>query len=160
MSQALFILCSFVCFLWRNQASVAFLHGMGLGLCSAAKSCLTLCNPMDYSLPGSFVCGDSPGKNTGVGCHVLLQVQFSSVHSLSRVRLFATPWTAARQAPLSVGILQARILKWVAMPSSRASSQPRDRTQVSCIDKWILYHLSHCSIGYCQWPPASVTFKF
>ena len=81
---------------------MAFLHGMGLGLCSAAKSCLTLCNPMDYSLPGSFVCGDSPGKNTGVGCHVLLQVQFSSVHSLSRVRLFATPWTAARQASLSI----------------------------------------------------------
>jgi len=30
-------------------------------------------------------------------------------------------------------ILQARILEWVAMPSSRGSSQPRDRTQVSCI---------------------------
>ena len=32
----------------------------------------------------------------------------------------------ACQAPLSMGILQARILEWVAMPSSRASSQPRD----------------------------------
>ena len=32
-----------------------------------------------------------------------------------------------------MGILQARILKWVAMASSRASSQPRDQTQVSCI---------------------------
>ena len=31
------------------------------------------------------------------------------------------------------GILQARILQWVAVPFSRASSQPRDRTQVSCI---------------------------
>ena len=31
------------------------------------------------------------------------------------------------------GILQARILEWVAMPSSRGSSRPRDRTQVSCI---------------------------
>ena len=30
-------------------------------------------------------------------------------------------------------ILQARILEWVAMPSSRGSSQPRDQTQVSCI---------------------------
>ena len=37
------------------------------------------------------------------------------------------------QAPLSMGILQARILECVAMPSSRGSSQPRDRTQVSCI---------------------------
>jgi len=31
------------------------------------------------------------------------------------------------------GVLQAKILEWVAMPSSRGSSQPRDRTQVSCI---------------------------
>ena len=31
------------------------------------------------------------------------------------------------------GILQARILEWVAFPFSRGSSQPRDRTQVSCI---------------------------
>jgi len=38
----------------------------------------------------------------------------------------ATPWTEARQAPLSIGILQARILEWVALPSSRGSSQPRD----------------------------------
>ena len=39
----------------------------------------------------------------------------------------------ACQAPLSMGILQARILEWVAMPSSRGSSQPRDQTQVSSI---------------------------
>ena len=32
-----------------------------------------------------------------------------------------------------MGILQARILEWVAMPSSRGSSRPRDQTQVSCI---------------------------
>ena len=44
---------------------------------------------------------------------------------------FVTPW--AHQAPLSVGILQARILEWVAMPSSRGSSRPRDWTQVSHI---------------------------
>ena len=41
--------------------------------CLVAKSCPTLCNPMDCSLPGSSVLGDSPGKNTGVGCHALLQ---------------------------------------------------------------------------------------
>ena len=51
--------------------------------------------------------------------------------SLSPVRPFVTPWTVAHQAPLSMGILQARILQWVAMPSSRGSSQPRDRTHVS-----------------------------
>ena len=46
----------------------------------------------------------------------------------------ATPWTVARQAPLSLGILQARILEWVAILSSRGSSHPRDGTQVSCIE--------------------------
>ena len=41
--------------------------------------------------------------------------------------------TVDRQAPLSMGILQARILERVAMPSSRRSSQPKDQTQVSYI---------------------------
>ena len=41
--------------------------------CLVAQSCPTLCNPMDCSLPGSSVHGDFPGKNTGVGCHALLQ---------------------------------------------------------------------------------------
>ena len=45
----------------------------------------------------------------------------------------ATPLTAAGHAPLAMGILQARTLEWVAMPSSRGSSSPRDQTQVSCI---------------------------
>ena len=35
--------------------------------------CLILCDPLDSSPPGSSVHGDSPGKNTRVGCHALLQ---------------------------------------------------------------------------------------
>ena len=61
-------------------------------------------------------------------CSILCCAQW-----LSRVLLFATPWTVAHQASLSMGILQARILEWVAIPSSRRSSPPRDQTQVSCI---------------------------
>ena len=38
----------------------------------------TLCDPMDCSLPGSFVHGDSPGKNTGVGFHAFLQGIFQT----------------------------------------------------------------------------------
>ena len=38
-----------------------------------AQSYLTLCDPMDFSPPGSSAYGDSPGKNTGVGCHAFLQ---------------------------------------------------------------------------------------
>ena len=41
------------------------------------------------------------------------------------------------------GILQARVLEWVAIPLSRGSSQPRDWTQVSCIAGRFFYHLSH-----------------
>ena len=37
------------------------------------QSCPTLCDPIDGSPPGSSVHGDSPGKNSGVGCHALLQ---------------------------------------------------------------------------------------
>ena len=47
--------------------------------------------------------------------------------------LFATPWTVAHQVPLVWGILQARILEWLAIPFSRGSSRPRDQTWVSCI---------------------------
>ena len=42
-------------------------------VCLVAHSCPTLCNPMDCSPPGSSVHGDSPGKNSGVGCYVPLQ---------------------------------------------------------------------------------------
>ena len=58
----------------------------------------------------------------------------------------ATPWTVVCPAPPGSpvpGISQARILEWVAIPFSRGSSQPRDRTQVSCTGRWILYCLSH-----------------
>ena len=54
--------------------------------------------------------------------------------SPSPVWLFATSKTVAHQAPLSIEIFQARMLEWVGKPSSRASSQPRDRTQVSHIE--------------------------
>ena len=40
---------------------------------SVTQLYLTVCDPMDCSLLGSSVHGDSPGKNTGVGCHLILQ---------------------------------------------------------------------------------------
>ena len=45
------------------------------------QSCTTVCDPLDCSLPGSSVHGDSPGKNTGVACHALLQVIFLTQRS-------------------------------------------------------------------------------
>ena len=52
------------------------------------------------------------------------------VKSLSRVWLFATPWTVASSVH---GIFQAIVLEWIAISFSRGSSQPWDQTQVSCI---------------------------
>ena len=46
-----------------------------------AQLYLTLCDPMDYSPPGSSVHGDSPGKHTGLGCHGLLQEIFPTQES-------------------------------------------------------------------------------
>ena len=74
----------------------------------------------------------STGKNSSgsawVPCRSCLSIKLNYVHVcvLSHVWLFAAPWTVARQAPLSVGILQARMLEWVAIPSSRGSCRPRD----------------------------------
>ena len=54
-----------------------------------------------------------------------LKQRMHCVLSLSVMSDSATPWTVAHQAPLSMGILQTRILEWIAMPSSRGSSQPK-----------------------------------
>ena len=53
---------------------------------------------------------------------------------------FATPWTVAPRGSFVHGISQARILEWIAIFFSKGSSQPRDWTLVSCIDRQILYH--------------------
>ena len=58
---------------------------------------------------------DSPGKYTGVGCHFLLQCM--KVKSLSRVQLLATPWTAAYQAPPSMGFSRQEHWRGLPLPS-------------------------------------------
>ena len=55
---------------------LAYINIFYIYVCVHAKllqSCPTLCDPMDCSSPGCSVHGDSPGKNTGVGCYALLQ---------------------------------------------------------------------------------------
>ena len=63
-------------------------------LCSCAKSlqsCPTLCDPMDSILPASSAHGDSPGKNTEVDCHALLQGIFPT-HGFNPCLLHLLPW--------------------------------------------------------------------
>ena len=60
---------------------------------------------------------DSPGKNTGVGCHFLLQCV--KVKSLSRVQILVTPRTSAYQAPPSMGFSRQEYWNGVPLPSLR-----------------------------------------
>ena len=62
---------------------------------------------------------------------------------LGHVLHFATPQTVACQAPLSTGILQARILEWAAMPSSRGVFPAQGSNPGLPHCRQILYHLSH-----------------
>ena len=59
-------------------------------------------------------------------CKLLVPCLCCVLSHISRVQLCVTLWTVAHQGPLSVGILQAKILEWVAISSSRGSSQLRD----------------------------------
>ena len=138
-----------------------------------AQLCLALCDPMDHIAKSLQSCPtlchrwqptrlpcpwDSPGKNTGVGCHFLLQcmkvkresevaqscptlsdpmdcsLAGSSVHGIFQVRVLEWGAITFSMDYIVYGILQARILEWVAYPFSRGSSQPRNRTGVSCIE--------------------------
>ena len=69
---------------------------------------------------------DSPGKNTGVGCHILLQCMKGKekLKSLSRVWLFTTPWTSAHQAPPSMGFSRQEYWSGVPLPSPSIGSIP------------------------------------
>ena len=111
-----------------KSSIVLFIH---LGLC-AVLSCPAMsdCDPMHCSLPGSSVLGDSPGKNTGVGCHALLQGIFPSHGSnLGLLHCGQILYQLSHQG-------SPRILEWAAYPFSRRMSWPRNWTRVSCIAGW------------------------
>ena len=82
--------------------------------CTCAKllqSCPTLCDPMDYTPPGSSVHGDSPGKNTGVGCHALLQEIFPTQRSNLRP-LYLLHWLAGSLQLAPPGKPAGRTSSW------------------------------------------------
>ena len=83
------------------------------------QSCPTLCDPIDGSPPGSRS-WDSPGKNTGVGCHFLLQcMKVKSEREVAQSCLTLGDPTDCSLAGSSVhGISQARVLEWGAIAFS------------------------------------------
>ena len=97
------------------------LHAIDGHAARSLQSCPTLCDPIDGSPPGSPVPGILQARTLeGVA------ISFSSagkwkvkVKSLSRVRLVATPWTAAYQAPLSMGFSRQEYWSGMPLPSPR-----------------------------------------
>ena len=74
---------------------------------------------------------DSPGKNTGVGCHFLLQCM--KVKSLSHVRILANPWTTAYQTPPSMGFSRQEYWSGVPLPSPWSRVR-QNRAEQNCLD--------------------------
>ena len=129
---------------------------LGPMYCLVTKLCPTLCDPIDCSPPGSsvhtilqarilewvaisFSRGSSwPRGQTWVSC-IARQILYywanwEALVGTWKVKVAQLCPTLCNPMDYIVyGILQARILEWVDFPFSRGSSQPRDRTQVSCI---------------------------
>ena len=68
-----YILLQSVCILTESYKSRNKMFIFSLCVCSVTQSCLTLCNSLDSSLPDFSVHGIFQAKNTGIGCHFLLQ---------------------------------------------------------------------------------------
>ena len=110
--------CCFFLFFFRCPS----LHPAAAAAAAAAKSlqsCPTLCDPIDGSPPGSAVPGILQARTLE-----WVAISFSNawkwkvkVKSLSRVRPSATPWTAAHQAPLSMGFSRQEYWSGVPLPS-------------------------------------------
>ena len=101
------------------------------------QSCPTLCDPMDGSPPGSPVPGILQARTLE-----WVDISFSNawkwkvkVKSLSRVRLLATPWTAAHQAPPSMGFSRQEC--WSGVP---AHCHPNPVQRFAAIGKWHMLH--------------------
>ena len=104
--------------LWDIWQCVFFrcFHNCGTAAAKSLQSCLTLCNPIEGSPPGSPIPGILQARTLE-----WVAISFSNawkwkvkVKSLNRVRLLATPWTAAHQAPPSMGF--SRQEYWSGMP--------------------------------------------
>ena len=111
--------------IWIRIWPLALTSCVNLGVCAClfAQPCPPFCDPMDGGLPGSSLHGDSPGKNTGVGCHALLQEVFPTQGLNPGFRIAGRFFTS--KSPGKPW--------WAAYPFSRLSSQSRNRIWISGI---------------------------
>ena len=92
-----------------------------LAAAAAAKSlqsCLTLCDPIDGSPPRLPRPWDSPGKNTGVGCHFLLQCMKVKSEVAQSFPTLSDPMDCSLLGSSVHGIFRARVLEWDAIAFS------------------------------------------
>ena len=108
-----------VIFYWFDRTILEVFILYATATAKSLQLCLTLCNPIDGSPPGSPVPGILQARTLEWAA-----ISFSNVwkwkvkvKSLSRVRLLATPWTAAYQAPLSMGFSRQEYWSGVPLPS-------------------------------------------
>ena len=88
--------------------------------------------------------------------HICVSIYYLVVQSLSCVQLFWDPMDYNPPASSVHGILQARIREWVAVPSSRESSRPRDQTCISCLQHWKADSIQlHHQFRYYHYSPRS-----
>ena len=133
---------------WRPPAG----QKMRPAAAAAAKSlqsCPTLCNPTDGSPPGSPVPGILQARTLE-----WVAISFSNagkrkvkVKSLSRVRLFATPWTAAYQAPPSMRF--SRQEYWSGVPLPSLKMRPRRNQTCQHLDRGLLAFRTESKISCC-----------
>ena len=88
------------------------------------QSCPTLCDPVDGSPPGSPIPWDSPGKNTGVGCHFLFQcIKVKSESEIAQLcPTLSNPMDCSLPGSSIHGIFQARVLEWGAIAFYKVSN--------------------------------------
>ena len=99
------------------------------------QSCLTLRDPMDYSLPGSSVPGIFQARvlewvAIAFSRHILLLLL---LRRFSHVRLCATPWTTAYQAPPSLGFSRQEHWGGLPFPSPMHESEKWSEVAQSCL---------------------------
>ena len=111
------------------------------------QSCLTLCDPTDRSPPGSPVSGILQARTLE-----WVAISFSNawkwkvkVKSLSCVRLLATPWTAAYQAPLSVRFFRQEYWSGVPLPSPTGAVEKYQNQITSfSVSSWLVVFVCVC----------------
>ena len=134
---------------WVSWIAGGFFTFRATAAAKSLQSCLTLCNPIDGSPPGSPIPGILQGKNTGVGCHFLLQCM--KVKSESEVAqscpTLCDPMDCSPPGSSVHGISQARVLERGAIAFSIwATREPQMSSKPTHTEKDNMVKVNNCWI--------------